>query len=159
MKRSSAMILLLLLTCLSGWAQSPPEAAGQKPQVRKAAIDEYAGTWNSMFGGKPWMILGLGFEGDKLTGWMQHAQDFQFNDQGELKSVGDTLAKETVETAEMSGDGLVITLKNDDTKAIERYLMRIVAPDTAELRMSGMNMPPGMPKPRPWKLTKAEAAK
>ncbi len=158
MRRTTAMIAFLLLVCLSAWAQTSAPATGQQPAVRKLPIEGYAGTWNCMFEGKPWLMIGLGFEGDNLVGWMQHAKDYKFNDQGEIKSIGETQAKATITKAEMSGDGLLLTVKDDDTQKTEHYVMRLISPNTAELKMSEMTMPPGMPKPRPWKLTKSEAA-
>jgi len=33
--------------------------------------------------------------------------------------------------------------------------MKLTSETTAEIKMSAMKMPPGMPKVKPWKLTKA----
>jgi len=50
----------------------------------------------------------------------------------------------------------VLTAKDPDTQETGRYLMRLVLPakDAADLKMIGATMPPGMPKPKPWRLLK-----
>ena len=60
----------------------------------------------------------------------------------------------------LNPDGLLLTLKDPDTQETDRYMMRLVAPDndTAELKMIAMTMPPGMPKPKPWRLVKTGIA-
>jgi hypothetical protein len=64
----------------------------------------------------------------------------------------------------LNPDGLLLTMKDPDSQETDRYMMRLVAPakDAAELKMIAMSMPPGMSKPKPWRLTKnviAPAAK
>jgi hypothetical protein len=59
-----------------------------------------------------------------------------------------------VENSLLNGDGLLLTVKDPGTQQTERYLMRLTSADTAELKMVAMSMPPGMPKPKPWKLSR-----
>ena len=56
----------------------------------------------------------------------------------------------------LNPDGLLLTVKNE--AQAERYLMKLTSESTAEIKMLAMTMPPGMPKPKPWKLTKAGVA-
>ena len=37
-------------------------------------------------------------------------------------------------------------------------MMKLTGDTTAELKMIAMTMPPGMPKPKPWKVTRYTAA-
>ncbi len=56
---------------------------------------------------------------------------------------------EVIEDATLNGDGLLLTAKNPDTNETDRFTMRLTGDTTAELKMSAMSMPPGMPKLRP----------
>ena len=55
-------------------------------------------------------------------------------------------------------DGLLLTTKDPDTQETNRFTMKLTGEVTAEIKMSAMKMPPGMPKIKPWKLTKAGAS-
>ncbi len=50
--------------------------------------------------------------------------------------------------------GCCITVKGPDKPETDRFLMRLTGDTTAEIKMLAMSMPPGMPKLKPWKLTK-----
>ena len=63
-----------------------------------------------------------------------------------------------VQDAQVNPDGLLLTTKDPDTQETNRFTMKLTGESTAELKMSAMKMPPGMPKIRPWKLTKAGGA-
>ena len=67
---------------------------------------------------------------------------------------------ETVTDAAVNPDGLLITLKNADTPETNRYMMKLVQPskDAADLKLIGQAMPPGMPKPKPWRVVRSGAA-
>ena len=57
--------------------------------------------------------------------------------------------------AKLNPDGLLITVKHPDTQETDRYMMKLSSDaTTAEIKMVAMNMPPGMPKPKPWKVMK-----
>ena len=71
-----------------------------------------------------------------------------------LKSVSKQLTSDPIERAEIQGDGLLLTVKNPTTQQTEHYVMRLMSADTAELKMAEMSMPPGMPKPMPWELSR-----
>jgi hypothetical protein len=107
-----------------------------------------------------WLSLQLELHGDQLTGSLAHARSFEMNDNGELKSVGEEQTSDAVIAAVLNPDGLLLSLKNPDSQDADRYMMRLVAPakDTADLKMIAMSMPPGMPKPKPWKLAKSAIA-
>ena len=87
-------------------------------------------------------------------GHLQRPKDFQFADNGAIKSVSDEQMTEGVENAVVQGDGLLLTVKDPGTQQPDHYVMRFTVPGMAELKMVAMSMPPGMPKPQPWKLSK-----
>ena len=152
------MRLLLSLVVLSvpiaGWCQAPAKAKPVSPFL------QYAGLWTSVFEGKVWLSLRLELHGDQITGSLVHPKSIEMNDNGGLKSFSEEQSTEAVTDAVVNPDGLLLTLKDAETHEEDRYQMRLVLPDkeTADLKMIGMPMPPGMPKPKPWRLVKSGTA-
>jgi len=136
-------------------AQTATQTNNETRPAKKNPVAAYAGTWTGSFEGKPWLTVKLTLQADRLFGSIQRPHDFQFNDAGELKSVSDAQTTEVVEDATVNPDGLLLTVKNADSQEVNRFTMRLTGESTADLKMSAMSMPPGMPKIRPWKLTKA----
>jgi hypothetical protein len=153
--------MLFLITSLSGWCQQPSaSAAASKPKKPVSPFADYAGQWTATFDGKVWLSLTLELRGEQLTGSLVHPRDIQLKDNGELKSVSEEQSTETITDAVVNPDGLLITLKNADTPETNRYMMKLVQPsnDAADLKLIGQAMPPGMPKPKPWRVVKSGAA-
>ncbi len=140
---------------VAGWTQTSPKQASPGTPVRKSPLAEYAGTWTGSFEGKTWLMVKLALQADRLSGSIQHPRDLQFNDQGELKSASEEQTTEVVQDAQVNPDGLLLTVKDPDTQQTNRFTMKLTGEATAEIKMSAMNMPPGMPKVKPWKLAKA----
>ena len=145
---------LLLLSGCYAIAQTPGATPRQKPV---SPFAQYAGTWISAFGGHVWLELRLELQGDQLKGSLVHARNIEIADTGDLKSVSEERSTEIITDAVVNPDGLVLTVKDSDTQESERYLMRLVsaAQGTADLKMVGMPVPPGIPKPKPWRLTRS----
>ena len=147
---------------LSAWSQAPTGSGTattpQKPTISQFA--EYAGEWTATFDGKVWLRLHLELRGDQITGALLHARNLAVNDNGELKSVSEEQSGETVTSAALNPDGLLLTLKDPVSQETDRYVMRLVTAekDAAELKMIAMSMPAGMPKPKPWRLVKSGVA-
>ncbi len=151
-------LLIVVFLGVAAGAQTAPNQGPPGAPLRKSPRADYAGTWIGSFEGKTWLTLKLALQADHLSGSLQHASHLQFNDQGEIKSVSDDLSTETVQDAQINPDGLLLTTKDPDTQDTNRFTMKLTGESTAELKMSAMKMPPGMPKIRPWKLTKAGGA-
>lgn len=147
------VLLVVLATTVAGSCQA---TAGQKAAL-VSPFAAYAGEWTSAFDGNVWLRLRLDLNSEKLSGSMVHAKDIMLNDDGGLKSVGEEQSTESVSEAVVNPDGLLLTLKDPETQETYRYQMKLVAPanESAELRMIAVDMPPGMAKPKPWKLAKA----
>jgi len=124
----------------------------QNAPAQKPAVSEYVGAWIGTFQGHPWLTIRLMQRGDQLTGMMQRARDVEFDEQGEVKSVSDEKWVGSIESAKLSSDGLLLTVKDPATHKTGRYLMRLTNDTTAEV-----NMAPGAQNPKPWKLTKVPA--
>jgi len=153
------LLLLAMAVSLPGGAQTSPAQGPPGAPARKSPLADYAGTWTGSFEGKTWITVQLTLQGDRLSGFMQHAHDLEFNDEGLLKSVSDNQSTQTVQDAQVNPNGLLLTTKDPDTQETFRFTMKLTGESTAEIKMNAMEMPPGMPKIKPWKLTKAAAAR
>jgi hypothetical protein len=148
------LLILAMGLGAAGWAQTSAKQGSPGTPARKSPLADYVGTWTGSFEGKTWLTVKLALQGDRLSGSIQHPHDLQFNDQGELKSVSDDQSTGSVEDAQVNPDGLLLTVKDPDTKEVNRFTMKLTGETTAEIKMSAMKMPPGMPKVKPWKMTK-----
>ena len=158
MRRLTIVVMSVLALGSAGWSQTSPKQTTPKQPVKKSPLAGYAGTWIGSFEDRPWLTVQLALQGQQLSGSLRRAQDLKFNDAGEIKSIGDTQVTEIIEDATLNGDGLLLTAKNPDTNQTDRFTMRLTSETAGELKMSAMSMPPGMPKPRPWKLTRIAAS-
>jgi hypothetical protein len=158
----SALIWIgLLAVVTTGWCQTPASGSGQPaPKKKVSPLADYAGEWTSTFNGKIWLRLQLELRGEQIIGALLHARKIDVNDNGDIKSVSDEQSGGTITEAVLNPDGLVLTVKDVESKATDHYMMRLVLPakETADLKMIGEVMPPGMPKPKPWRLVKSGAA-
>lgn len=152
-------ILATLCLTLAGVSQTQPAAkpGGPQAKVKVSPLIPYAGNWVGTFENKPWFMLNLSLTGEQFSGSLQHARDLELNDNGELKKVGEEFSTQTVVDGKLNPDGLLLTLKDPDTQDTYRYLLKLTSDTTAEIKMLGMPLPPGLPKPKPWRLTKAGA--
>ena len=153
-----ALLLLVMALSIAGGAQTSPKQGPPGTPVRKSPLADYAGTWTGSFEGKTWLTVKLTLQADHLSGSIQRPRDLQFSDSGEIKSVSDDQTAEVVQDAQVNPDGLLLTTKDSETQETDHFTMKLTGESTAEMKMSAMKMPPGMPKIRPWKLTKAGAS-
>jgi hypothetical protein len=154
MKRFLSFAILAIAMSAISIAQTSMTPQMQNAPVRKSPLADYAGVWNGAFEGHAWISINLKLQANQLSGTMQRPHDFQFANDGAIKSVSDEKLTEGVENAVLQGDGLLLTVKDPGTQQTDHYVMRLTGAGTAELKMVAMSMPPGMPKPQPWKLTK-----
>lgn len=154
MKRLIAVALLMASFAALVIAQTSMTPGMQNAPARKSPLAEYAGSWIGTFQGHTWITIRLADQGTALSGTLQRPQELQFQDSGALKSVGPEKTTSSVQSAVLQGDGLLLTVKDPNTQQTERYVMRMMTANTAELKMLEMSMPPGMAKPRPWELSR-----
>jgi hypothetical protein len=157
MRWLGALLCFAIVATTAGAAQSATQNGTGTQPVKKNPLAAYAGTWTGSFEGKTWLTVKLAPQAERLTGSIQHASKLQFNDLGEIKSASDEQSIEAVQDAQVNPDGLLLTTKDPGTQETNRYTMRLTGETTAEIKMSAMRMPPGMPKIRPWKLSKVES--
>jgi len=148
------LLMAVLVSATMAVAQTSMTPGMQNAPARKSPLAGYAGAWVGTFEGHPWMTIRLTQQGTALTGTVQHQNDIKFTDQGDIKSVGDEQMTGNVESAVLTGDGLLLTVKDTGSQQTDRYVVRLTSANTAEVRMVAMSMPPGMPKPKPWKLSR-----
>lgn len=149
------LIALLLATCAAvAPAQTSMTPGMQNAPARKSPLEEYVGSWIGLFQGHAWITVKLQRQGPDLLGTVQRAHELQFQNSGDLKSVGEEQTTGNIQKAVLQGDGLQLTVQDPNTQATEHYVLRLMSANTAELRMAGMAMQPGMPKPKPWELSR-----
>jgi hypothetical protein len=160
MKRLLCACALLILP-LAAWCQAPASGSAKPSNAPKASpFAEYAGDWIATLDGKVWLLLQLELHGDQLTGWLTHSRDLEMNDDGGLRSASEEKVKEAITDATVNPDGVLITVRYADAEKTDQYMMRLTAPgQLAELKMVAHDMPPGMPKPKPWTLVNFDAVK
>jgi len=154
MRRFLLISLLVLGLTAMVVAQTSMSQGMQNAPARKSPLAGYAGAWIGTFDGKAWITIRLTQQGTAMTGSLQRQNDVKFTDSGDIKSVGDEQLVCSVQNAELNGDGLLLTVKENGTQQTARYELRLTGEQTAELKMVAMSMPPGMPKPKPWKLSR-----
>ena len=154
MRRFMFIALLVIGVAAMAVAQTSMAPGMQNAPARKSPLAEYAGAWIGTFEGHTWMTVRLTQQGTSMSGTVQHQNDVKFTDHGDIKSVGEEQINGSVESAVLNGDGLLLTVKNTGTQETDRYVMRLTSANTAEIKMVAMSMPPGMPKPKPWVLSR-----
>ena len=163
MKRT-CVLLAVMAVSLSAWCQAPPNSASSAPAAplkkQVSPLADYAGEWTSKLDGKIWLQLHLELHGDQLIGSLLRPHSLELNDNGELRSVSEEQVTQILTDAVINPDGLLLTVKDADTQKTDRYLMKALpsAKDTADLKMIAMDVPPGIPKPKPWRLVKSGVA-
>lgn len=156
-----AVALVVLCGVLPVWCQLPTAGGPENKKAKPVSpFAEYAGNWTAALNGNVWLQLRLDLKEEGLTGELIHAKNIDLNDNGELKSVSDEQATEAIVGAVVNPDGLLLTLKDADSAETDRYLMKLIpsTKDTADLKAIGVQMPPGMPKPKPWRVVKSGAS-
>jgi len=150
----------LLTVPLGAWCQAPASGSATPGKTQQVSpFTEYVGDWISLLDGKVWLLLQIELHGEKLTGWITHSRDVEMNDEGGVRSASEEKVKEAITDATLNPDGLLLTVKYADARTTDQYMMRLTAAgNEAELKMLAMDMPPGMPKPKPWTLMKFPAS-
>jgi hypothetical protein len=154
MKRLIAATFFMMILGVTATAQTSMAPGMQNAPARKSPLSEYAGSWIGTFEGHTWVTIRLVNQGPALAGSFQRPRDLQFLDSGDLKSVSDEKTNGAIENAVLQGDGLLLTVKDQGSEQTEHYVLRLMSANSAELKMVGMAMQPGMPKPRPWQLSR-----
>ncbi len=158
MNRLALACVVFVLQFAFAQTTPAPQHSG-KPAAPKSPFIAYEGTWTGNFEGTPWLVVKLALAGESLTGSVQHAHDIQLDDSGELKSVSGDPSTNVVQNAKATPDGVVLICTQSDEQEPIRFLMRLTGEGTADIRPVGITMPPGMPKPKPWKLVKQATAR
>jgi hypothetical protein len=150
------MAFLILAYVSAGSCQAPASTPKAKPVSPLLA---YAGDWTASLNGTVWLRLRLEMRGDELIGAVLRSRKIEVSDSGEIRTVSDEQAGEKVTSAEVNPDGLLLKTIDAQTQEANRYAMKLVPPanDTADIKLIGMSMPPGMPKPKPWRVTKSNS--
>jgi hypothetical protein len=154
MRRLLSVAMLMIALSAIVFAQTSMTPGMQNAPARKSPLADYAGAWIGTFEGHTWLSIRLNLQANQITGTLQRPHDVKFTDRGDIKSVGQEQSTDGVESAVLNGDGLMLTVKDAGTQETSHYLMRLTGANTAEVKMVAMSMPPGMPKPKAWTVSK-----
>src|SRR6202007_1268650 len=112
MKCFMPAVVLVISISLISVAQTSTNPPAPNAPVRKSPLAPYAGAWIGMFEGRAWMSIRLNLQSEQISGSMQRAHDFKFNNNGGLQSVSEDQVTEGIESGVLQGDGLLLTLKD-----------------------------------------------
>jgi len=151
--RPALSVAMFIILSTAAWAQSMTQAMQNAP-TRESSLAEYAGAWIGRSEGRVWFTVRLTYRDGQLTGTLQRARDVQFSSQGDVISIGGEQSTSSIEAAQMTGDGLLLSVNDPGAQSHDRYLMRLTSEATAEIDIVARSASPGMSRPKPWKLTK-----
>ncbi len=142
--RSLRICLFLLALSLGLQAQT------LKPANSTNAKD-FLGKWQSRFHGKVFVTIVLTGDAHKLNGTMSKAS-VELSQDGSLASAEPNEGSNSVKNAFVNGKELHFTSESSDgTGDPVDWRIVLVGADEAELQPI---VPPDVPKPKPWKLTR-----
>ncbi len=127
-------------------AAAMPAQSAPGPQLAN-----FAGTFKAEFHKQTWLVLTLVGSGQTLTGTLLHSIQLSADDEGDITSVGDEMSSEKIVHAEVQGDGLQITARDEEDND-ERYTLHLTGADTAELRPV---VAEGVAGPKPFHLKRS----
>ena len=110
---------------------------------------EFLGKWQGRFHGKVFVTLDLAGDAKKLTGAMSKAS-VELNADGSLASAEPNDGTNSITQALVNGKELHFT-SSDGTGDPVDWEIVLVGADEAELQPI---VPPDVPKPKPWKMTR-----
>lgn len=117
-------------------------------------LTDFEGTFTAEFHKKTWLVLTLASAGNKLTGTFKHSVEISSDDEGDITKVGDEMSSDPIVQAELDGQDLEITTKDDDGDQ-DHYRLTLTGPDSAELKSEVGN---GSNGPKPFKLKRSAPA-
>lgn len=123
-------------------------ASGAQTRAQPAQISDFAGTFKAEFHKQTWLTLTLIPSADKLGGTLTHSIQLSADDEGDITSVGDEMSTDTVANAELHGETLQITTRDDEGNE-DRYALTLTGAETAELKPIAGDESSG---PKPFKL-------
>jgi hypothetical protein len=136
---------------LAGSWLSPSAAALDTSDPKQ----QFAGSWQAEFQGKPFVTVKLQEQEGKLTGTISHVQ-IQLDASGELSSAEPQAGEDTLSETKVSGKVADFSSSDANGQNVVHYEIELTAADQAELRF--VDVPSGTQAPKPWKLAKLAAA-
>lgn len=131
-------VTLAGILLMSGMRPGRVQAAAQSAAGDRAALKDFAGTWNWMFDDKRFATMTLNQDGDQLTGSMTNAH-IDLDERGKISTA--TAVKGTTPIVKSTiHDGRLILLARDGEDETE-FAMALTSSSTAELRFYGDGAP------------------
>lgn len=117
-------LLFVLISALASLAQSP--APTSQPQA-------FVGTWKAEFHKQTWLTLTLVESKGSLAGTLTHSTEISSDDEGDITKVGDEMSTDKIVHAELQGETLLITGKDEDGNE-DQYKFVLTGKDSADLQ-------------------------
>ena len=145
-RRSAAAIAIVCGLILTTCCVAASAFTFQPAAIVSKELQPYAGTWNWMFKGKPFIAMHLVPAGDHFTGYMTNGF-FNYDSTGTMSDAGGEPGTSNVTRTYFVGKVLHIVIEDPRDKSNSEWTMTLITPDKAEF--SGAN--PDHPKNlKPW---------
>lgn len=118
----------------------------QPASVVSAELQPFAGTWNWMFKGKPFIAMTLIPAGDHFTGSMTNGF-FTNNENGDMTDAGGEPGTSLVQRTFFAGKILHIVVQDDRNKSLSEWTMTLLSPDKAQFDTADPDRPKNL---KPW---------
>jgi TonB family protein len=144
---TAAFCAIILTTC----CVAASAFTFQPAAIVSKELQPYAGSWNWMFKGKPFITMRLIPAGDHFTGYMTNG--FFWNDgTGAMADAGGEPGTSNVSRTYFVGKVLHIVIEDPRDKSNSEWIMTLVTPDKAEFNSADPARPKNM---QPWSALRA----
>ena len=135
------LFLLAMTVSLQAQTLKPANSANAK---------DFLGKWQGKFHGKVFVTIALTGDAHKLSGTMSKAS-VELKEDGSLASAEPNDGTNSITHAQVNGKELHFTSDSGDGSDPVDWDIVLIGADEAELQPI---VPPDVPKPKPWKLTR-----
>ena len=145
-RRSAAAVTVVCTIILTTCCIAASAFTFQPAAIVSKELQPYAGSWNWIFKGRPFITMHLVPAGDHFTGYMTNGF-FNYDSTGTMSDAGGEPGTSNVSRTYFVGKVLHIVIEDPRDKSNSEWTMTLITPDKAEF--SGVN--PDHPKNlKPW---------
>jgi TonB family protein len=153
-RRSAAITAVFCAIILTTCCVAASAFTFQPAAIVSKELQPYAGSWNWMFKGKPFITMRLVPEGDHFTGYMTNGF-FNQDGNGTMTDAGGEPGTSNVSRTYFAGKVLHIVIEDPRDKSNSEWTMTLITPDKAEFNSADADRPKNM---KPWTALRASDA-
>ena len=153
-RRSAAATVILCGLILTTCCVAASAFTFQPAAIVSKELQPYAGSWNWMFKGKPFITMRLIPSGDHFTGYMTNGF-FNQDGNGTMTDAGGEPGTSNVSRTYFVGKVLHIVIEDPRDKSNSEWTMTLITPDKAEFNSADPDRPKNM---KPWAALRASDA-